>query len=518
MSSVCDLGTIRNIIRGVDEPLPYMLLSEMIDDAEHSLSKRIFIDINVHDKHVIFGFENAATEEQLNNMVHWNPTSKIHNTSHISTCGQGLKYYEFRFRGEQIHATKTWDESNMKFIYRKSSLNSDIIYNNARSADVSETVFSDILKKKTSYVNESDEIEPTLDNIFLNKDNKYPFQPETIIVSKNITNDKLLEYLNIDDNIKNLRKELTNKYYSEIKNGELQLYIKFPNEGEFCKIGDDCDTDVIGSTVKQREHVIELYYILHNFRSFKKGDYIISINNIYFKIQKNGNSFTREVITLLDDEKLNILLQFEYIQYNIPSNDSKIKQYMVGSSMEDYCGIYLKIGDKFIDSKPITCNLTKRNLPGAKNYRAILQLMNPKDTKMMLGIHGLKPEFNLSHMASLEQIIKQCCIIYKSFSKYESYKDVDPTEYCIVKTSNEKSKRTSKPGNMYLRVVGKNFYKLGMTTKTNRAKRIFDKMSAKDFTVLKNDFPEEDIYPFDKQYYEYLSPEFDKCSSTDLCM
>ena len=43
MSSVCDLGTIRNIIRGVDQLPFHMLLSEVIDNAEHSLSTKIFI-------------------------------------------------------------------------------------------------------------------------------------------------------------------------------------------------------------------------------------------------------------------------------------------------------------------------------------------------------------------------------------------------------------------------------------------------------------------------------------------
>ena len=263
-----------------------------------------------------------------------------------------------------------------------------------------------------------------------------------------------------------------------------------------------------------------------DFAEIKKGDYIISINNTMFKIQKNGNSqsTTKIVVNNCDIHKL--LLQFTFTQYQYTINpltdeDNKnLKHSIVGTSLEDYSGIYLKIGEKFINGKPFTVKLVKRNLQGAKHYRGILNLENPKQTKLMLGIHGLKSAFNLSEMESLEFIIIQCCSIYKKFCKNHNnlppaFGTIGPETYCIVKTSNEKSTRTAKPGHNYLRVVGKNFYKFGMTLESNRKHRIFDTCSSEEYEKLKNDFPDEDIFSPDKFYYEYISPAFNMCASTE---
>jgi len=523
MSSVCDLGTIRNIIRGVDVPSPHTLIAEVIDDGEHSGSSKIFIDFNTHDKKIIIGFENPATEDQLDKMITWNPSSGIHHTSKISTCGQGLKYYEFRARGEHTHATRTFDEESGKYMFKTSFINSSNIYKAANSADISESAFSEILRKNTGYVTCSDEIISTIGDIFTNKENIYPFQAETIFSAKNISNDKLLEWFNEDDNIKNLNKELTNKYFEEIKMGKLIIYIKYPGR-EFCELGKDCNTDVIGSTNQQNRHVTELYYVKDLFDKFKKGDYIIRIKNTMFQIHKNGNSWARNITYVKDCDMPKLILQFTFTQYTISNtsdeDDKILKRFIVGTSLEDYCGIYLKIGDKFIDGKPIASSLTKRNLQGARLYRGILNLENPEVTKSMLGIHGLKSEFNLTHMISLEIIIKQCCAIYKTFcSKYNNFPPafdtIEPDTYCIVKTSNEKTTRTTKPGHNYLRVVGKHFYKFGITYEKNRTNRIFNTYSINDVEKLRQAFPDEDIFPPDKWYYEYLSPMFNAHASTE---
>lgn len=517
MSSVCDLGTIRNIIRGVDEHSPNTLFAEMIDNGEHSGSTKIFIDINPHEKKIVIGYENAVTEDQLNKMVTWNPSSKIHGTSNISTCGAGLKYYEFRFRGQQIHATKYWDDKDAKYMYMDTRINSDIIYRSATSNDVSETQFSDILLKHTSHVIRSEEVLKSFSDIFENEDSVYPFKPNTIILSKNITNDKLLEWLSSNENIKILEKELIHKYYEEIKSGKLTIFIKFPND-VFHELGNNFHTDIIGSTCKQHEHSTELYYVQNDFDKFKKGEYIIRINSIFFRIQPSGNSYIRTEFNVKDNDLTNILLQFKFTQYKLKDRNEEelkdLKQSIVGTSLEDYCGVYLKIGNKFIDGKPLPCNLTKRNLEGSRMYRGILELQNPEQTKMMLGIHGLKSEFNLSSMNLLEQIIKQCCIIYKNYCKCTC--PVDPREYCIVRSSNKKSSRSNKPGYIYLRVIGKHFYKLGKTGSTNKADRIFDYTKKRDvYDQLKKDFPEEEIFPIGKFYYEFLSSEFNSTSSTE---
>jgi hypothetical protein len=522
MSSICDLGTIRNIIRGVEAPSPHTLISEMIDDAEHSNSTQIFVDINTHDREVIFGFDKSATEDQLTKMVHWNPVSDIHSSNNISTCGQGLKYYEFRFRAKQIHATKTCDESG-KIMYMKSCIDSDIIYAHAISPDVSESQFSEILRKKTAYVQSSDEIEPSMERIFSNEDNIYPFIPKTIVMSKNITNAPLLDYLNDDYNIVNLEKELINKYYEEIKMNKIQIFIKFPKDNKFKELGINSNVDVIGSTKKDKEHITHIYYVKNDIEAnkLKKGEYIAAINGTFLLIKKQGNSYSRTSITISESDMKHMLLLCTFTQYTNSEKDEDLKKTITSNSLEDYSGVYLKIGNKFIDGKPVPSSLTKRNLQGSKLYRGIIQLMNPKETKMMLGIHGLKSDFNLSTMRPLEETIKQCTIIYKNFcAKYKDnepfplYSDKNPLEYCEVKTTNQKSEKTSKPGNNYIRKIGKDFYKIGYTLQKNRDKRIFG-WSQKDIEAARKDFPEEEIYDYDKSYYVYLSPEFDHSASTE---
>lgn len=528
MSSVCDLGTVRGIIRGVDHHPIHTLLSEMIDDAEHSESRKVFVDINTHDKRVTFGFENSATDDQINKMARWNPTSSIHNTSNISTCGQGMKHYGHRFRGKQIHATTYFDRKTNKHVYMKSSLETNKIYQAAMSGEISEHKFSEVLAQGTSYCDiDDDNLGEEIKKIFNNDDCAYPFNAKTVIVSKNITNEPLLDELSNDEDIVRIEKELINKYYEEIKTGKVVIYIKFPG-CEFRELGDSCNTDIIGSTNKQDEHITGLYYVETDFDKLKKGEYIININGTFFRNSKNGNSRVCTPIIISDDDMAKISLDFDFIQYNIktPITDEEkegIKKCIVGTSLEDYCGVYLKMGDKFIDSKPIACTLTKRNLQGARLYRGILQLKNPEKTKMRLGIHGLKYEFNLSHMPSLEQIIKQCCIIYKKYcatkvsfgALQSSQSEINPETYCVVKTSNEKSQRTSKPGHNYLRAVGNNFYKFGFTGVSNRQNRIFDSLSDADYKKLKENFPEEEIFPQGKFYYEYLSSQFNCACSTE---
>ena len=516
-SSVCDLGTIRNIIRGVDELSPHTLLCEVIDNAEHTSSTKVFIDINLHEKTTIFGFENSASKDQLDKMVMWNPVSSIHKTSNISTCGQGLRYFEFYFRGEQTHVTM--NEDNGMPIYIKSKLNSDIIYTYAKSPDTSETQFSDILKKNTIYASEDDEITPSIQSIFNNEHKQYPFQARTLIISRKLSNQQLLEWLNQSENIINLKKHLINKYFSEIKSGLLTIYIKFPNDSDFPELGHDATTDLIGSTKPLREHHTYIYYVNRDFNKFKKGTYLISINRAFFYIQKNGSSNARMHVEFSDEELSNIFPQFRMVQYNVDSKDEvALKKCMVGTSLEDYAGIYLKIGQKFINSQPITANLTKRNLEGCRFYRAILELMNPEQTKILLGLQGLKANFNLSQMSSLENIVKQCCTIYKNFcTKYSNanFLEVDPITYCVVKTSNQKNTKQAKPGRNYIKVIGKNFYKGGMTFKSNDHSRIFD-TNREEYEKIKNDFPEEEIYPPERQYIIYISPEINNAASIEL--
>ena len=519
MSTVNKHGTVKGIIRGVDDTFPHSLFAEMIDNAEHSKSTKVFVDINVHNKQIIFGFDKPASEEQLDKMVTWNPSSKIHNTSNISTCGAGSKYFGFRYRGQQIHVSRKWDTNQNTYLYMESKIVSDEIYN-ATISDITEAEFDTILSKNTTWVTTpTDEIIDSTANIFNNKENIFPFTPETVIIFKKISNDKSLEWLNNSENIQNLEKELRIKYHEELKEGKITLFIKFPNS-DFKEIIID-SPDIIGSTKMENQHNTYIYYVNELFEKFKIGDFLLEINNIFFSIKPSGNSFLRTKIDIKEEDKSKLILQFKFVQYNISDDENSIKQMkksIVGTSMEDYCGLYLKIGNKFIDSKPIQSTLTKRNLPGAKLYRGILELQNPEKTKIKLGIHGLKSQFNLNNMITLEPIIKQCCIIYKNFFtnyKNEPFTEINPTLYCEVRTSNKQSDRTSKPGYVYLKKVGKHFWKLGITFPTNSKHRIFDVMSTTDYQELEKDFGEEELFPIGKYRFEYLSCKFDTASSTE---
>ena len=54
MSVICEKGAIRNALAGI-ESLPIELpLYEVIDNREHSKSKMVFIDIDMHYKKIVF--------------------------------------------------------------------------------------------------------------------------------------------------------------------------------------------------------------------------------------------------------------------------------------------------------------------------------------------------------------------------------------------------------------------------------------------------------------------------------
>ena len=178
MSAICQKGTILNIVgRGIDETPFHMVLFEPIDDAEHSASKNVFVDINVHEKKITIGFENSATEEQVNNMVKWNQVSEIHNTNNLCTVGQGLKHYTYQSRGKVVNHSLNAEAGK----YYESSANTNEIYKEAVNRDGSESKFSEIFSKYTKYVDvkELDEMPPHIRNIFYNPDGQYPFSPKT---------------------------------------------------------------------------------------------------------------------------------------------------------------------------------------------------------------------------------------------------------------------------------------------------------------------------------------------------
>ena len=540
MSAICSKGTIVNIVgRGIDENEFHQLLFEVIDDAEHSNSKNVFVDIDTHRKTITVGFENPATEEQINNMVKWNAVSDIHNTSNLCTVGQGLKHYTYHARGKVVNYSV--DEENN--IFRESSANTHEIYKEAINRNGSESEFNDVFCKYTKHVDvkEMDEMPSSIRSIFNNDDNVYPFSPKTLIICKNISSKVLLDWL-IDEktaenpnphNIANLRKELYCKYYHEIHHGLLNLHIKMPNSLSFETLKCELSFDVIGSTIKHMEYDINIFEAITETSSYKTNDIIICINHNnsdnYYKINKNGNSYTRTSVSPPQEDLRHL---FTFTQYHFEDNkdnnkdnesydrikeiNDKIAKHRVGTSSEDYAGVYLYFGKKFINSRPVSSSLVKRNLPGSKHYRGIMNVQNPQ-TKNRLQIHGLKVTFNLSNMKLFEDVIKQCTVIYKNYCRLSETTGIipHPDKCVIVDTSNKKSVKNEILGTNYIIQVGENFWKHGYTGSKDKAKRLFSFFDDKDIEVIKQDFPEEVIYTKEKMWIWHSSYDIKNSNSVE---
>jgi hypothetical protein len=538
MSAVSEQGTIRNIIRGIDDVPFHLALFEIIDDAEHSKSKKVFIDMNFREKSIIVGFENPATSTNLDNIVRWSATQSIHQTNNLSTCGTGAKFYQYLLRGDHSHHSYFDEDEATKYI--QSGTNSSRIYDSAREPSISEIEFSHILNRNTFFVKTEDETTPSISNIYTNKDSKYPFSPKTIFMTRNITNEHILylfmldqtklkdddEITRVKNNIDSLTKNINIKYFEEIKNGTLELFIKYPTSSEFTKIDAIDKYDVIGTTIKSFEFVTLMYEVMKDIlisdtRTLKKGEYIMKIHDKFFYNKKNGNSKLRDELKINDETLKDLKYIFKYTQFQIPPQYEKlIEKNMDGKSGEKYCGNYLKIGNKFINSCPIPTTITKRNLPGNKFNRGVLEVNdeNAVYIKFKLQLHGLKAKFNLTDMPELEHFIKQCNIIYKNYISCDSDdKETNPESYVIVKGSNEKTKKdekSEKSGIIYILHVGDSFYKFGMAGKSNKSKRIFNYYTDDDLLKAKKDFPEETIFDKKDITFRYLSSYEFKNAST----
>jgi hypothetical protein len=511
MSSVVEQGAIRNVIRGIDDVQFHIVLFEPIDDREHSKSKKVFIDFKIRDKIIIIGYENSATNEQINSMVKWHSTQGIHVGDAMATAGTGLKYYEYMVRGEQTHITYNFDSEGNKY-YIESSANTAAIFNAARDTSISEGDFNEINKRNTFYAKTIDETTHTLNSLFENAEGAYPFSPKTLFVSKKISNEKLLKELNDKDYIEILRREINNKYYHEIASGDLELYIKYPTSDSFEIVNISKRADTIGLVEGCDKYVSSIYEIKDNYeceKALSKGDYVFNINNKFFHASKNGNSAVRTYLPSFDVSKS--IKCFDFNQFKIPSHlEEAIKEYgMTSPSMESYCGIYLMIGGKLINSRPMPSNLLARNQEGSKMYRGCLSICpeNAIYIKQKLRLNGLKATFNLADNIELDFIVRQLAHLYKKYSaSTEPDKDTNPENYVCVKTSNEKAKVKEQLGVFYVLKVGPNFYKLGISGTSGKAKRIFNYFKTEDdLEKEKESFPDEEFFEKSKIHYVYLS-------------
>ena len=487
MSVVIEKGAIRSQIRGI-ENLPIIIsLYEVIDDRKHSNSNKVFIDIDLHNHICMIGYSEEATKDNIDNMVKWfNTNTEQTNINNIASKGIGLKFFEFRALGTWKHITKCSNEK----MYYTSEINSYDIWNAEINDKMSSIEFSEILHRGTIFVKEEDELSLSIENIFNNVDNKYPFQPKTIFRCNNLKNINLLDeykedgFFKFDDIIKRLKI----KYYNEISQG-LELYIKLPGYTEF-KIIENNNVDVIGFT-NNRNYELQIDIFINS--NYYYG-YFFKIGKNAYEFRKNGNSVIRQKINNISNSP-----DFSLFQYNINNMSKEEKNNSIFGKSEEACsGLFIEIGGTFISDQPVEWNIIKRNLAGNKNYRAVLQCVS-SDSKHHLKLSGLKAQFNLATMNNLHNCIKCLTDVYKTYIKKISSNSDD---YVLIKTTASKSDIDKQiEGYFYIVELGKNFFKLGKSSNQNR---VFDYIKEEKINQDKLDF--DDIEEFHTNpYCRYLS-------------
>ena len=471
-------GAVLSQLKGLKSISFHLSLFEVIDNRKHSNSKKVFVDFNKHNSKCIIGYSESATKEDIKNTVDWFSGDKSHNDKdNIATTGVGYKIFIFKMDGEWRSITK------IDNLYYFTDINTSNIKKMLMDDTINQEVFSQGMDENTSSIKSNDEVYKTEENIFNNDNLEYPFTPNTIFYGKNIDMTKPFEEYKDGNgyNFEDLIKRLRIKYYDEISNG-LELYIKFPDTS-WKQITNDDSRDIIGTTNKTNDLTIEIFINDDYYYG-----YIFRINKNLYKFSKNGNSTLREKI---ND---NITTEPDYIltlfTNELPTND--IKNYIVGNSIEQkYSGMYISIGDSYINGEAVKWDIDKRNLYKSSKFRCVLKC-NTQESKKNLKTSGLKSEFDLTTMNNFHAVIHACCLIHKKYNNIDN--PTIPDEYVLVPGSNpnKKSKEgKSREGYFYVAMVGENFFKLGYCT--NR-ERIWQYGNKGTITSCKKDFPRITIY------------------------
>jgi hypothetical protein len=492
MSVVIEKGAIRSQIRGI-ENLPIIIaLYEVIDDRKHSNSNKVFIDIDLHNHTCMIGYSEEATKDNIDNMVKWFNTNKEQtNINNIASKGIGLKFWEFRALGAWKHITYCFNEK----MYYTSEINTSDIWNAEINDKISSINFSEILHRGTNFVKEEEELPVSIENIFNNIDNKYPFQPKTIFRCNNLKNTNVLDeykdeetgHFKFDDIIKRLKI----KYYNEISQG-LELYIKLPGYTEF-KIIENDNIDVIGFTNNRKTETDLKIDIFINPESHH--GYFFKISETTYEFRKNGNSVIRQKNNTLSHSRTPDFALFQYNIHDMSKEDKKNS--IFGKSEEACAGLFIEIGGTFISDQPVEWQITKRSLPGSKNFRAVLQCLS-SESKYHLKLSGLKAQFNLATMNNLHNCIKCLTDVYKMYTKNPS---PDSDDYVLIKTTASKSSIDKQiEGYFYIVELGKNFFKLGFST---NQQRIFDYITEAEQQKIEAEF--DDVVFHASPHCRYLS-------------
>ncbi len=505
-TTVNSKGTIRNILRGIDDIDIKMLLYEMIDDAEHSKSKKIFIDFNLHENRIIIGYEKKATIQQMNSLLMWNDIKdKDHSDGDltIATCAQGSKFFLYHFRGETTIISKT-DNNN---VLLESGMSTAMIYDDNIKPinELNNDEFVGTLSRCTTYPRNQkmDDLRSKHKMYFDGSKTDIPFSPEMIIYIDDV-NKENIEKIKNKDIQSALIKSLNSKYYYNIKYDGLDIFIKYP-DSPFKKL-DGFDT--VGIDHKKNEFIITICKA--------NNEFIIKYKNNYYTIKRNGNSILRTLYTG-ETDKIQELYLFK--QFIIDIDNKKLKENINGKSGEEYSGIYLQLGNYIINDLPVKDDLTKRNLPGSSSYRGIFTPLNTV-AKDLLQLKGLKASFDLTNMVDLNKIFKQCIQIYKHYNSEISKnptKEPEPKDFLLIENSNKNkissSDKQSVSGHYYIMRLGEFFWKSGITTggKKNGLDRIKTYGLEQEYNEIKKDYPDEILYDIqDIEVYFLNVVKYDK--------
>jgi hypothetical protein len=487
-SHVDHYGLVRSITDGAENLKLHDVLYEVIDDRKHSNSNKVLIDFNYITRSVTFGYENQATLKDISNTKSWLNSNSDQNTgTNIASQGAGLKYVEYgKLKGKWKHATFHDNNNTCYYTSMDTKKIKDIFDNLNKNEQQKSSRMKTAMDQHSRDIYEEpiEEMSQSIYNIFLNKneDDSYPFIPKTVFRGSRIT--EFYEDSKIEDEsyYENIHKILNIKYYDEIKNGNIELWIRWPKSGEFQKCEAKKDCDIIGTTQKEKEHVSKIYICPKEYLQS-----IVEIQGKYYKFRKNGKT----------KKGKNILIE-EYKDFKPPENpDIIISQFQnkhfiregrkkpefpiekeslpYGCSIEqDFTGSYLRTGGTFVSSFSMKdANTTKRNLPGNSAYRCIIELKSTKARKFVV-MNGLKSNFDLTNKnAFLKEIYDQCVKLYKKYinlMESEGKVPSNPNNYVLTKSSPKRTENTKKnvPGYFYIKQFTEDLFKIGYATSKNR--------------------------------------------------
>ena len=457
---VCDRGALYLNLQSTKHELSFVdALYEAIDNRHHSESIKVFIDLNCHVNQISIGYENLATLLQVKNMVQYYQVSDVHESvKNISCRGVGLSVLEFFLPGKWIHIANNSNEE-MEYFYSKrdTKVISEALFDTNKFTN---DQFS--LKLQEATKNDIHTFPPNAVAVNVFKENNdYPFQAKTLIIG-NI--DKDINLLNKIGCIESLIKRLKIKYAYEIKIGNINLYIKIPNNQKFQNVKDISNGiyDVIGYTKPDKKLSIQID--LSN-----NTQIIFRIENNYYGLTKDINA--RKAIEI-DVKSIEFKTDIQFTLWTTEINN-QVKDAYCNDALKHYKGIYIMCNGTFTSDKPI---LLANNSSVKNDLRGVIE---PKTSlgKSNINFKSTKSDSCIANKSDEDKKIKLEDIIIFLRDKYPDYlteylknkNNINHNEY-ILKNKTMKENTNPEMKYFYLMNIGEKFYKLGISSELKKIK------------------------------------------------